>query len=432
MLFAFLIPAIPACSGLHPDYYPTEDLPDGSITRARTEANFQSGPSPYDCGPEAASFLLNHWGKEAHPASLRESLMRDPEKGTPARGLISLFRRRSLDVRPMAGTWRLLRQAIDHGYIPLIMVEARELHRFPGLMDYLGPDVTNHYFPVVGYAENPEGILVETPDGEYMLNKELLRRTWLPTEQAMWLVWEPGHHPNPEGREKVRQQYERARNLEENGRQEEARRVFRDITRKNPFYAPAYSALGNQHLRMNNLQKAEEFFRKAIRRDDTLFHIYNNLAWTLLKREGNLRHAEEFATLAIDRITYYLHILQRNIDTPLPDTLMQEPGVLRDYLQSLFHTRGRIRLERDRPAKAASDFQASLTYTPESGDESFRSELYRYLGEAYLLQGEEERALHTLKKSLEHRPSTDVRNSIENLLDTIRKRAPHLQQHRDN
>lgn len=64
--------------------------------------------------------------------------------------------------------------------------------------------------------------------------------------------------------------------------------------------AKGFLFLGNLYLNQNNYDKAEEYYKKAIRKNDKLADAYNNLAWVYCLQRKNLDEAEELVKKAIE------------------------------------------------------------------------------------------------------------------------------------
>jgi len=64
--------------------------------------------------------------------------------------------------------------------------------------------------------------------------------------------------------------------------------------------AKGFLFLGNLYLNQNNYDKSEEYYKKAIRKNDKLADAYNNLAWVYCLQRKNLDEAEELVKKAIE------------------------------------------------------------------------------------------------------------------------------------
>lgn len=64
--------------------------------------------------------------------------------------------------------------------------------------------------------------------------------------------------------------------------------------------SPGYLYLGNAHFQKKELDKAEEYYQKAIRKESNNADAYNNLAWLYYTKKENLDQAEGLARKAIE------------------------------------------------------------------------------------------------------------------------------------
>lgn len=62
----------------------------------------------------------------------------------------------------------------------------------------------------------------------------------------------------------------------------------------------AFFYLGNVYFQKKDYDKAEKYYKKAIRKDRSNADAYNNLAWLLYVRGRNLDEAENLALTAIE------------------------------------------------------------------------------------------------------------------------------------
>lgn len=86
-------------------------------------------------------------------------------------------------------------------------------------------------------------------------------------------------------------------NYEKKGLIEEAKKHYEDASKSD---ARGFLFLGNLYFNQANYSKAEEYYRKAIRKNDKLADAYNNLAWIYYTRNENLDEAQELVKKAIE------------------------------------------------------------------------------------------------------------------------------------
>lgn len=84
------------------------------------------------------------------------------------------------------------------------------------------------------------------------------------------------------------------------GKTEKAIRLLEKITQTNPDYAVAYTDLGLQYLREDNLQAAGRAFEKSISLNSSDFVAYNHKG-VILRKQGDFAGAKGMYQTAIDQ-----------------------------------------------------------------------------------------------------------------------------------
>lgn len=84
---------------------------------------------------------------------------------------------------------------------------------------------------------------------------------------------------------------------EQKGEYDNAIAEYRLAAKKLPI---AYLYLGNAHFQKNELVEAEEYYKKAIKRDPKNADAYNNLAWLYYRKGEKLEEAENLVLRAIE------------------------------------------------------------------------------------------------------------------------------------
>jgi len=84
---------------------------------------------------------------------------------------------------------------------------------------------------------------------------------------------------------------------ERNGELDPAVREYRWASKTLPV---AYLYLGNVYFQKNEWQKAEAYYKKAIKKDPKNADAYNNLAWLYYTQRENLAEGERFALKAME------------------------------------------------------------------------------------------------------------------------------------
>lgn len=85
-------------------------------------------------------------------------------------------------------------------------------------------------------------------------------------------------------------------NYEKKGLIEEAIKHYEDASKSD---ARGFLFLGNLYLNQGNYDKAEEYYKKAIKKDK-LADAYNNLAWLYYIKGERLQEAEDLVKKAIE------------------------------------------------------------------------------------------------------------------------------------
>jgi tetratricopeptide (TPR) repeat protein len=76
----------------------------------------------------------------------------------------------------------------------------------------------------------------------------------------------------------------------------------------------AYLYMGNVHFQRNELDKAEKYYKKSIKRNPDSADAYNNLAWLYYTRRENLDEAESLALKAIELNPQKSHIYRDTLE----------------------------------------------------------------------------------------------------------------------
>ena len=98
---------------------------------------------------------------------------------------------------------------------------------------------------------------------------------------------------------------------ERKGEWESAIKEYEAASRKLPM---AYTYLGNVYFQKNEFQVAEEYYRKAIKKDPENADAYNNLAWLYFTKKEQLEEAEQLASKAMELNPSKRDIYQDTLD----------------------------------------------------------------------------------------------------------------------
>jgi len=84
---------------------------------------------------------------------------------------------------------------------------------------------------------------------------------------------------------------------ERNGELDSALKEYQVASKK---LEVAYLYMGNIYFQKNELENAESYYKKTIKKDPKNADAYNNLAWLYYIKKANLKEAEALASKAID------------------------------------------------------------------------------------------------------------------------------------
>ncbi len=231
-----------------------------------------------DCCPESICAVMGYWGK---PATVQELslLVRDPSiHGVRSPHLPPLARQKGLKVAVLEGSVGRLKEAIDRGVPPIIMVET-------------GGGF--HFFVVTGYSDAERMIACEEyEDLKRLIPYDETEELWKPTGHVM-LELEPA---TPDA------DLEAGANLEIEGRYKEAAVFYRRALKADPGLVDARVGLGTCLYRTGKREQALAEYRRACEDDPTHAKACNNLAHLLLELGQQTAEAGRLAGRAVERL----------------------------------------------------------------------------------------------------------------------------------
>lgn len=139
--------------------------------------------------------------------------------------------------------------------------------------------------------------------------------------------------------------------------------------------------LGNLYLKMGRENEAEDAYKKAIALDPAQPDPYNNLASLYLQSGRNLGEAQKLAEKAV------------SLSGPTPRRIFERRYRYLDTLGMAYLGQGEV-------DKALRCLEEALDIAPVE-DKVFLTEVYRHLGGAYRMKGDEVQAKKYLDKALE-------------------------------
>ena len=310
------------------------------------------------CGPGSLSLVLNSLGDPVTAADLQALLPRAPGGGVLSVDLLLAARQRGFEASLGPGDAASVRGELAEGRAAILMLKLLEA---PGS----GRDVY-HYVVVDGLDPGRALLRFQFGDGRFR---------WTPL-RAVEKSWKGAGHALLRVRLDVPAQLRRAVDLENAGRLEEARALYRRIVQADPASVRGWTNLGNVEAAEGRRTEAEEAFRRAIALDPDDRDALNNLAWLLYETGGRLEEAEALATRAVVRA-----------------------GPERPLAQD---TLGRIQLARGRCEDATRTFHEALSALGGlPSTESVRPKLLLGRGEAEKTCGRLEEARASFQQAME-------------------------------
>lgn len=283
------LPLLGGCAWLGIDYSsptPPEPPPPPDLklfTRLPGELTLPTGKVTYDCGPEALTCVLRSFGKEVSVDEITARIYNPNEQATISTQMAPTARMFGLAANLIEGSVGLIKQSIDRGEPPIIMVRVN--------------DDLHHFFVVTGYSDTKQMILCEEYDGlKRAIEYRELTDMWQPV--AFFMLQIAPSTAETEFAEGAR--------LEEQGRYDEAIERYHKALSMDPMHQPSLVGLGNCELAKGEYDRAVEFYRRALSLYEDDPKALNNLAHTLWAQGTRLdeakRHSDRSVTIYSDRL----------------------------------------------------------------------------------------------------------------------------------
>jgi hypothetical protein len=331
------------------------------------------------CGPGSLSLVLNALGDAVTAAELQRSLPKAPRGGTLSVDLLLAARQRGFEASLGPGDATSVRAEVAEGRAAILMLK---------LLDAPGSrrDIY-HYVVVDGFDPGHALFRFQFGDGKVRwASFGGVEKSWKAAGHALLRV-------RPDVAAQIRQAVE----LENAGRREEARALYRRIVRTDPASVRGWTNLGNVEAAEGRHAEAEEAYRRAIALAPDHRDALNNLAWLLYETGARLEEAEALATRAV-----------------------AEGGPDRPFAQD---TLGRIQLARGCCADAARTFHEALSGRSASSlAPTLRSALLLGRGEAERACGRLEDARGSFEQVLQAEPDARTAQAARAALETLPKR----------
>lgn len=160
-----------------------------------------------------------------------------------------------------------------------------------------------------------------------------------------------------------------------------AEREYREALKKKKDFFNAQFNLGNLYLKMGRENEAEDAYNKAVALDPAQPDVYNNLAHLYLQGGRHPDEAQKMAEKAV------------SLSGPTPRRIFERRYRYLDTLGMAYLGQGEV-------DKALRCLEEALDIAPDE-DNIFLVEVYRHLGGAYRMKGDEIQAKKYLDKALE-------------------------------
>lgn len=303
-------------------------------------------PQTADCGPEALSAVITSWGR---PASVEElsRLLRNPlqKEGVVTPELLPVARQKGLKVTLVHGSVGRIRQAVDRGVAPIIVVDAGG-----GLF---------HFFVVTGYSDLKQRILcADFGASQRQIDYEEVERRWEPAGNVM-LELEPAT---------AQADFDTGVNLENEGRYAEAVVYYRRALRADPGHFDARLGLGTCLLHLKKFEEALAEYTRAHAADPDDPRLCGNMAHLLLELKRDPPRAERLSGHAVETLGRRLSAAQEARDRETRPDLrklrQREVDATELTLAYALGTLGQARAANGKHAEARAAFQASHDHFP--------------------------------------------------------------------
>ncbi|HXG59918.1 MAG TPA: tetratricopeptide repeat protein [Planctomycetota bacterium] len=326
------------------DALPPDAVARGYVVLPRPLALPQSRLTA-DCGPESLGAVLQYWNK---PITVQEisHLVRDPNTpGILTHTVGPLARRKGLRATFVEGSVGRLKNAVDRGVPPIIMV-ASGGGRF-------------HFFVVSGYNDR-EGILVceEYRNAKRLLTYAEVEEAWGPAGRFM-LELEPSRADDD---------FLAGADLEAKGRYDEAEAFYRRALEADPDHYEARLGLGNCRLSRGRPEEALEEYRRAQALNPADPKVANNLAHVLTALGRDLEEAERLADRAVALYDAEFRAIREDFERQTQPGIraVRQKELARAELDlaDALGTLGQVRAARGRHDLAVAAWRAALDHYP--------------------------------------------------------------------
>lgn len=250
------------------------DLPSAVELGVATRVELDHTPffpqEQYQCGPSALATLLAASGLAVVPDDIAPDVYLPGRRGSLQAELIASARRHGRLPYVLPGSFDAIVEQVDAGS-PVLVLQKLGAGPWPGW----------HYAVVVGYDLDTGYLWLRSgSDRRLAMSASQFLATWSRADRWAMVTIRPGDLPAAPDLERY---MEAAASLESIGDLDAARIAYMAAAERWPTVALPQIALGNVALAQDDLLKAEQAYRTALRLDQSSVAARNNLAEVLMR-----------------------------------------------------------------------------------------------------------------------------------------------------
>ncbi|OHB74757.1 MAG: hypothetical protein A2Z34_06490 [Planctomycetes bacterium RBG_16_59_8] len=342
----------------------------------------------YDCGPEVAVAILDYWRTPLTLPEATRALKTDQHQGTPSPALLLFLREKGLVAEPRKGTLGVVKNAVDSGKPPIIMLEVSSQPKI--FANPFNLERVYHFFIVVGYNDSRRTIVCAAPEGRgYEISYAVLDDAWKSAGHFLCDIRLPD----------AADFFRMGEEAESRGENDRAIALYRKVLELRPDDAASLLGIGNLLLAGGKKEAALEAYLRAQKSSPADPKILNNLANLYGEAGTNLDEALRLSEEAVRLYREELDAIRRRI----PPTQSTSEGkeaqrTLRAKETELAYalgTLGQIRSRKGDHLKAIAAWQSSLETAPLSLTD-FRARRWYEIGLAHREMRNDARAREAL------------------------------------
>lgn len=224
------------------------------------------------CGPASLATMLTAQGITVTPEELSAKVYIPDKQGSLTTEMVARARRYGMLVYPLQNDLVDVLTEISGGN-PVLVLQNLGLRWLPRW----------HFSVVIGYDLTQSSVTLRTGEHRaYTVDMQLFQKTWQRADR--WAVVISNPRALPKTAEASRY-LKSASELELVGEAQAAHIAYQTAIRQWPENALAYFGAGNTAYALEHYQQASDFFAEYIKRHPTSAAAWNNLAYSVLKRD---------------------------------------------------------------------------------------------------------------------------------------------------